>query len=330
MANEAPQSIIIKKVKKAGHGGHHGGAWKIAYADFVTAMMAFFLLLWLLSAVSQESLEGISNYFAPISVSESTSGSGGVLGGTVISEIEGAGTATSGDSVTMELPPTSAGSGGQSSNDSSITEAAAKKAREQIEQQQFDGAEQALREAIDSDEELKDLKQILQIENTPEGMLIQLVDKDGLALFKSGGYVMEPHAVELMALVSRELNQLPHHLSISGHTDSVPFTTSTGYSNWELSADRANAARRELLKNGLPYERVDRVVGKAATEPLLPDTPTHPSNRRLSIVLLKGTGEPPAPEEEVLPGLNVIKQKQLLQQLDSSKSGNTSLEINVQ
>mgnify|MGYP006432565237 CR=1 FL=1 len=111
MAEGAPQSIIIKKVKKGGHAAHHGGAWKIAYADFVTAMMAFFLLLWLLNAVPQESLEGISNYFAPVSVSESTSGSGGVLGGKVMSEEE-AGISESSSSVTMDLPPPSAGSGG--------------------------------------------------------------------------------------------------------------------------------------------------------------------------------------------------------------------------
>ena len=150
-------------------------------------------------------------------------------------------------------------------------------------------------------------------------------------MFQSGGSNMQPHARKLMALVAKVVLSMPQQLSISGHTDSVPFTTSTGYSNWELSSDRANAARRELMNKGVPYERVSRVVGKAATEPLLPDNPTHASNRRLSITLLRGTGEPPEPEEEVLPGLNKVKQKQLEKTLrDADRQGGASLEIGTQ
>ncbi len=323
MAEGAPQSIIIKKVKKGGHGGHHGGAWKIAYADFVTAMMAFFLLLWLLNSVSQDTLEGVSNYFAPVSVSESTSGSGGVLGGQVLSE-EGAGTSSSYSStVTMDLPPPTAGSGGQESDAESVTEDAAKKALEAIEQQQFDEAKQEIQDAIEADESLEQLKHSLRIEDTPEGLRIQLVDQDGLPMFQSGGSGMREHTRKLMALVAKVVKTMPQQLSISGHTDSVPFSTPQGYSNWELSSDRANSARRELMNQGVPYDRVSRVVGKAATEPLLVDNPTHATNRRLSIVLLRGTGEPPPPEEEALPGLNSIKQKQLEETLGPVQSDGT-------
>jgi chemotaxis protein MotB len=335
MAEGAPQTIIIKKIKKAGRHGSHGGAWKIAYADFVTAMMAFFLLLWLLNSVSQDSLEGISNYFAPVSVSSSTSGAGGVGGGQVISSEEGAATATSGTSITMELPPPSAGSGGEESTDAeNVTENAAKQALEAIEQEQFDEAQEQIQQAIEADESLGQLKDSLKIDDTPEGLRIQLVDQDGLPMFQSGGSGMLGHTQKLMALVANVVKSMPQQLSISGHTDSVPFSNSRGYSNWELSSDRANSARRELMDQGVPYERVSRVIGKAATEPLLKDNPTHATNRRLSIILLRGTGEPLPPEEEVLPGLHNIKQKQLEDTLNpvqsgSPPSGNSSVGVEL-
>ncbi|MBT4041666.1 MAG: flagellar motor protein MotB [Rhodospirillales bacterium] len=317
MAVGAPQSIIIKKVKKGGHAAHHGGAWKIAYADFVTAMMAFFLLLWLLNAVPQESLEGISNYFAPVSVSESTSGSGGVLGGKVMSEEE-AGISESSSSVTMDLPPPSAGSGGDDqASAEDIAEDAAREAMEALEQQQFDEAQQKIIQAIEADETLSQLKDSLKMDDTPEGLRIQLLDQDGLPMFQSGGATMLAHTRKVMALVAKVIKNMPQQISISGHTDSVPFSDDHGYSNWELSSDRANSARRELMDDGVPYERVSQVIGKASTEPLMEDNPTHPSNRRLSIVLLRGSAGPLDAEEEILPGLSDIKQKQLEDTLNS-------------
>ncbi len=328
MAEGAPgsQSIIIKKVKKGGHGGHHGGAWKIAYADFVTAMMAFFLLLWLLNSVTQESLEGLSNYFAPVSVSATTSGSGSVLGGTTVAT-EGAGTSSSGQvsNVTMDLPPPRAGSGGEESAD--VTEEAARKALEEIEDQQFEEAKDQIEEKIEASADLKQLKESLMIDNTPEGMRIQLVDQAGLPLFSSGRAEMLPHTRKLIKLVAGVIATMPQQLSISGHTDAVPFTTSSGYSNWELSADRANAARRGLMDENIPFERVSRVVGMAATEPLLPDDPTNARNRRLSIILLRGTGDGKVKEEEEsLPGLNLIKQKQQ----EQSQQGQTGSGLDLE
>lgn len=305
-------TIIIKKIKKGGHAAH-GGAWKIAYADFVTAMMAFFLLLWLLNSVSQESLEGISNYFAPTAISSSTSGSGQVLGGSTLSE-EGAGTAnSSSSSVTMDLPPPRAGTGGEALQEGNPeADAAAEE-----EKKQFEEARAALEEAIEREVDLQQLKDSLLIDDTPEGLRIQIVDQDGLAMFPSGGSRMFPHTQQLLKLVSQVINSMPQQISISGYTDSVPFSNSRGYSNWELSSDRANSARRELMSNQVPYERVSRVIGKAATDPLRPSDPTHPSNRRLSIVLLRGTGEdtPFIPEEEVLPGLRDVRERQLQQDL---------------
>ena len=298
--NGAKQPIIIKKVNKGGH-AHHGGAWKIAYADFVTAMMAFFLLLWLLSSVTQEQLEGISNYFDPTDVTEAQfSGSGGLLGGKTVTE-EGAAT----DSITMDLPPPKAGAGSAAALIS------------ENEDEQFEEAKQQIEDALQSLPSLKKLAESLMIENTPEGLKIQLIDQDGLALFPSGSAKMYLHTRRLIEVVSKVIMSLPQQISISGHTDAVPFLASGGYSNWELSSDRANSARRELLHFKVPAQRYSRVVGKAATEPLLPDDPRNSRNRRLSIILLRGTdANIPAnirKKEEVLPGLNAIKKRQLEQ-----------------
>lgn len=325
MAEEsaAKSPIIIKKVNK-GHGGHHGGAWKIAYADFVTAMMAFFLLLWLLNSVTQEQLEGISNYFAPVSVLQSTSGAGDILGGKTISEEGAALNTTSRDSVTVDLPPPKAGTGGE---DNAETQAegggaddeAAQEAMRAQEQQQLEEAKAELEATIASIPQLKQFKDSLLVDNTPLGLRIQLVDKDGLSMFPSGGSELRLHTKRSLEVAAEIIKTLPQNISISGHTDATRFGDGSGYSNWELSADRANAARRWLQEIDIPEDRIDRVVGKAATEPLVPENPTHPSNRRLSIIMLRGTGadnptanmpKTEAQEEEVLPGLNEIRRQQ--------------------
>lgn len=290
------QPIIIKKIKKGG-GGHHGGAWKIAYADFVTAMMAFFLLLWLLNAVSQEQLEGIADYFAPTVSSTSQSGSGQILGGTTVA-VDGALEDTvSRPTVTMDLPPPSAGSGGEAMQDKPIqAEVDAQETKAKAEQDQFDKAEKDLKDKLETLPEFQQMAQSLMIDNTPEGMRIQLIDRDGLSMFPSGGASMYDHTERVLGLVAEIIKKMPQDIAISGHTDSVPMGGGNqSYTNWELSADRANSARRALLKLGVPEARMARIVGKAATDPLLPDNPSDAQNRRLSIVLLRGTGEPPAP-----------------------------------
>jgi chemotaxis protein MotB len=322
MAEAGPQPIIIKKINK-GHGGHHGGAWKIAYADFVTAMMAFFLLLWLLNSVTQEQLEGISNYFAPVTASSSTSGSGDILGGKTITEDGAASSSTSRDAVTVDLPPPKAGTGGEEDTESQSegsgegSDNASAEALERAEQEQFEKAKEELEETIAGIPQMRQLAESLMVDDTPEGLRIQLVDQDGLAMFPSGGADMYLHTKRLLELVAKVITQLPHKLSVSGHTDAVPFVTDNGYSNWELSADRANSARRSLQHFKVPEKRMSRVVGKAATEPLMPDDPKNARNRRLSIILLRGTGDAnpakkkPKEEEDVLPGLGDIKRQQL-------------------
>ncbi len=307
--------IIIKRVKKGGH-GHHGGAWKVAYADFVTAMMAFFLLMWLLNTVNDDQLMGISNYFAPsISTSASAAGAGHVLGGeTIDSEMllrdppttdateaatleAGAGTAEveHGDEHGAALP-------GEPEDLSAedIDELIAER-----DEAQFEDAMRLLREAIESSPELAPLADSLLVANTPEGLHIQIIDQAGLPMFPRGRADMYVHTKEILRMVVEVIGQMPQEVAVTGHTDATPFASNDGYSNWELSTDRANAARRALTEFGVPAHRFSRVVGKAATEPLDLADPKSPANRRLSVVLLRGsagTGDNAGLETVVPPG----------------------------
>ena len=286
-------TIIIKKVKKGGH-GHHGGAWKVAYADFVTAMMAFFLLLWLLNSVTQDQLEGISEYFAPSSATRTTSGSGDILGGKVAGEEGAMEVSATRPSVTLNLPPPKAGEGGEQDESEDKESSESEEIQEQLkeqEQEQFEEAADNLRQAIRSIPSLKQLAKSLLVDNTPEGMRIQIVDQEGLAMFPSGGANMYLRTKKVLELVAKVVVAMPQKIKVAGHTDATKFVTDTGYSNWELSADRANASRRVLRDLDVPESRFSRVVGMAATEPLLVDDPTNPRNRRLTLVLLRGTGE---------------------------------------
>ncbi len=294
----ANNTIIIKKVKKGDHGAH-GGAWKVAYADFVTAMMAFFLLLWLLNAVSQEQLEGISDYFSPISMDASTSGGGGLMAGKMVSDTGVFETDASPPSAVVNLPISrddgsdadadamarNAADGAGSPNDDLADQLAER------EEQQFREAEEQLRLAIEAAPQLRQLAKSLLVDNTAEGLRVQIIDQERLPMFPRGSAEMYIHTRKILELVARVVQQMPQDIAISGHTDATKFATDNGYSNWELSADRANAARRALIRRGVPQERIARVIGKAATEPLLADEPKAPGNRRLAVVLLRGSGE---------------------------------------
>jgi chemotaxis protein MotB len=278
--------IIVKKIKKGGH-GHHGGAWKVAYADFVTAMMAFFLLLWLLNATTDEQKQGIADYFTPASLSRQTSGSGGVMGGTTFSP-EGAATNQSARiGMTVSIPSEGTEADTTGPNGGPATEEQLEDLLAKREKEQFEAAEQALRESIEALPDLRELAKNLLIDQTPEGMRIQLVDQKGKSMFAMGRADMHPHTRKLIALVANAIARLPQEIAIKGHTDAAPFVTSNGYSNWELSTDRANASRRELVKAGLAAERVSSVAGRADQEPLKPKRPFDPQNRRISIILLR-------------------------------------------
>lgn len=289
--------IIIKKVKKGGHGSH-GGAWKIAYADFVTAMMAFFLLMWLLANTSEEQKEGIADYFTPNPrVSSSTSGSDGVLGGKTITEEGAMIDDRSAIGVQVTLPPAEEteeepdpdAPPGETASAKAAREAeeAAQKAKFEEETKQFDEAEAALKRAIVEAPELRELVNNLVVDHTPEGLRIQLVDQNKKSMFPSGKADMFEHTTKLMELVVKAIGDLPQNISIKGHTDATPFAGRNGYTNWELSTDRANASRRALISGGLSPERVVSVVGRAAMDPLIVEDPRSPQNRRISIILLR-------------------------------------------
>jgi len=422
---EEQAPIIIKK-KKGGHGGHHGGAWKVAYADFVTAMMAFFLLLWLLNVTTSDQKKGVADYFAPVSISRTTSGAGGVLGGrsmsspgakmspsssivtdAPVSGVPGAATEnTDDDADSPEEPappkstPDDSASGGRGAQDQgsgqggsqgagsgqgadaakqrldkaqSQLEQAAERlgiegqkpgeslrqfeqrvsdatpvnpnqrtnetreqfrqrldqaaerlglegqhpgeglqdfanrvaaasnqlGRDQGENQQFQETTTSIRQAIQSIPDLKEVAKSLIVDQTPEGLRIQIVDQEGLPMFPAGSGQMMPRTREIMDIVAKAIRNLPNKVAISGYTDSAKFARPDIRDNWDLSADRANATRRALVAAGLSEDRIDTVVGKADREPLVKDDPNSPRNRRISIVLLrenKSSGGAPAPK----------------------------------
>ncbi len=325
MAEESNQPVIVVKKKGKGHGGHHGGAWKVAYADFVTAMMAFFLLLWLLNVTTDDQKKGIAQYFTPESVSRSTSGSGGILGGSSMSPgamprdsaglVMGIPLAPTGEQSDQEAPDKTAPPENVKNPDPDAEELAAaikeaqadknsnggadnqdlqgasqeqlQKALAEKQEQQFNKAEHDLRQAIQDVPELRPLQENLLIDKTPEGLRIQIVDQQKNAMFPTGSPVPNEKMQELMSLIARVVKQLPNPVYVAGHTDSLPYPQGAQYTNWELSSDRANASRRALIEGGLSPDRIKYVTGKADTDPLFKDNPADPRNRRISIVLLR-------------------------------------------
>jgi chemotaxis protein MotB len=319
---EGEKPILI--IKKKGHGdhGHHGGAWKVAYADFVTAMMAFFLLLWLLNVTTEEQRLGIANYFMPDSVSRSQSGGGGVLGGVTISpgemEKKAAGLVLAipraPDASEAETAQDVDGEGKpperrdprdpadrvldaskDKDKDGDISERRLKEQLARQEEESFRKAEFELKQAIEDIPDLKQLAENLIVDRTPEGLRIQIVDQGKYSMFPLGSAAPMEHTRKLMNAVARIVQRLPNRISVTGHTDALQFqNNSRNYGNWELSADRANSSRRMLLEAGLPTERISRVIGKAEQEPLFAENPNDPRNRRISIVLLRDNQSPPA------------------------------------
>ncbi len=282
---EKLQPIIIKRIKKGG--GHHGGAWKVAYADFVTAMMAFFLLLWLLNVTTDEQKAGIADYFDPNpKISQSMSGAGGLLGGLSVSP-EGAQV----NQKSPVMPPetqldATLRPGEEPLSKAEITERQLEEELRKREEAEFEKIEQDIRQAIERTPELADLSKNLMIDMTPEGLRIQIVDQEGASMFPSGSAQMYEKTRALMKKVAEAIKDLPNQVSVRGHTDSVPFRGSNGDTNWELSSDRANASRKVLLEAGLPEKRINNVLGKADTDHFIADKPKDARNRRISIILL--------------------------------------------
>ena len=308
-AGENLAPIIVKKIKKGGH-AHHGGAWKVAYADFVTAMMAFFLLMWLLNATTEEQKRGIADYFTPATVSKSKSGAGGLLGGQAVSSPGAKTSKTSAPSASVRLRPTSGASDAEAENDTGaiggdgtadVSNEMLKKAMQKREEEAFEKAEKELNQAIQGIPQLKALEKHLIVDRTEEGLRIQIVDDKNRPMFAVGSSKMLGHTILLIGQISKVINKLPNKIAVSGHTDSSPFRGKRqGFGNWELSTERALASRRALVEAGVTMSRIVRVAGKAAADPLLPEEPRSPRNRRISIILLRGANIP-APAEVAKP-----------------------------
>jgi len=296
------QPIIIKKVKKNKH-PHHGGAWKIAYADFVTAMMAFFLLMWLISMTTPEQKEGLADYFAPTSASNSTSGSGGVLGGTAM---DNSGSKMSGSSadVINDSPasPQSADRGTIENNiggmardnGSELTASSDSEVNLQSQQDQaFHSAAASIKQAWQSLPELTPFMDNLLVEQTEDGLDIQIVDQQGRPMFPEGSkYPLEATRVAIAA-IGPILQQLNAQVTISGHTAAGGRYDNPRYGPWELSADRANVVRSVLGEFGLSNDRIKSVMGRATDEPYFPNDPYMAANERVRITVLQSP--PPVP-----------------------------------
>ncbi len=276
MADEGLRPIIVKRIKKSG-GGHHGGAWKIAYADFVTAMMAFFLLMWLLGSTTKGDLNGISEYFqTPLKV--------GLLGG------DGSGDSSSvvkggGKDLTKKAGQVKNGSDPPQKKNYDLK--AAQVELERVEAGRLKALKARIEAAIDASPTLKQFKNQLLIDITTEGLRIQIVDEQNRPMFALAKAELQPYTKEILHEIGIALNEVDNKIGLSGHTDSTPFWNGDkGYSNWELSADRANASRRELIAGGMNESKVLRVVGLSSAAHIDKLDPFNPINRRISIIVM--------------------------------------------
>lgn len=278
MAGKNDGTIIIKKIKKGGH-GHHGGAWKVAYADFVTAMMAFFLLLWLIASTSESQKEGIAEYFTPTVGLRDSMGIG--FEGGQSPDQEGTKKDDSSPISIIQL----ASPRGQSPEKDRKTLIEADQ-----ESQLFEQAREEIKKAFEEDPNLREFRDQIIVEQTPEGLKIEVQDSDKEPMFVSGSANMSDFGKKVMDKLGDVIEKMPNYISITGHTDAEPLNARGGtYTNWELSADRANSARRELIHGGMEEERVGKVQGLASTELLLPEEPASHRNRRITIILLRGS-----------------------------------------
>jgi chemotaxis protein MotB len=274
--SEQKPPIIIKRIKKGG-GSHHGGAWKIAYADFVTAMMAFFLLMWLLGSTAKGDLEGIAEYFkTPLKVAMQ----GGSGSGDSSSVIKGGGTDLTRQTGQVKK--------GETENEKRTFNLKAAKAElERVEKENLKQLKKSLEKAIDANPTLRQFKRQLLIDITSEGLRIQIVDEQNRPMFNLASAELQPYTKIILREIGPMLNDVQNRVSLSGHTDATPYANrERGYSNWELSADRANASRRELVAGGMDDAKMLRVVGLASSVPFGSAQPLDPVNRRISIIVM--------------------------------------------
>ncbi len=288
MADEKIAPIIVKKIKKGG-GGHHGGAWKIAYADFVTAMMAFFLLMWLLGSTSKAQKEGIAEYFqTPLMVA---------LQGPSVGQSDSILKDTGGKDVTLkqgQVKPVD----GDPGKEKKVKVDDAKEAIKKAEAEKLEALKTKIEKAIQENQTLNQFKGQLKLDITDEGLRIQVVDEQNRPMFESAKDELQPYAKQVLKEIGKMLNGVENKISLSGHTDATPFAGGeAGYSNWELSADRANASRRELINGGMDESKLMRVVGLGSASMMDKENPFNPINRRISLIVMNKEAEENALKE---------------------------------
>ena len=296
-AEESAAPIIVKKVIADGHGGAHGGAWKIALADMMTAMMAFFLLMWLLGASNEDQRKSIAEYFKPTSQSSvemgKLAGSDGMFGGSSIIDPDGMPFRAKQTNMLNIVTPRSQGGptendpspkGSDSKESSRIDEEFRKKM--EAEQASFEKLEQDLKESLEKNPNLKNLKDQVQFARDKDGLRIEIIDKADFAMFGLGTTNMTPRAQALLQEVGKLLTAMPNKVALRGHTDSLAFANTNNRNNWTLSAERAEETRKNLERQGIQTNRFARIEGVADTVPYNPSDPKDPRNRRISITVL--------------------------------------------
>jgi chemotaxis protein MotB len=281
MSDDSQRPIIVKRIRKAAH-GHHGGAWKIAYADFVTAMMAFFLLMWLLGSTTKADLQGISDYFkTPLKVSLM----GGSGSGDATSIIKGGGADLTRSDGQQKHGETTTGR-----KVTDLKQAELELARR--DKHVLHELKLRIDSAVAASPTLSQFKNQLLIDITTEGLRVQIVDAQSRPMFAIGSAALQPYMRQILHELGRVMNDVPNRISLSGHTDATPYSGGEGgYSNWELSSDRSNAARRELIAGGMDDKRIARVVGLASSVLLDANDPFNPINRRVSIIVMNRKAE---------------------------------------
>ena len=304
------QPIIVKKKKAAAH-AHHGGAWKVAYADFVTAMMAFFLLMWLMAAANDPQKRAIAGYFNDVG--------GGLVGpgGANTGVIQFDHPQTSPES--MKPPPiTNSEPGGQNEQSRgegvehpSPVQLTDDQMREQFEKQESENLEK-LKQSLEAElakntSALRELRDQILIDYTGLGLRVQIVDKEQRPMFDIGSSRLKPYSVDVLEALAPMLNSVENHISVTGHTDAVSYGAGASYTNWELSTDRANAARRALVNGGYPEDKFVTVQGMGSAAPFKPEAPNDPVNRRIAILVLKKSVEEALLGKQGINSENVIK-----------------------
>jgi chemotaxis protein MotB len=288
-ASEARQGgpIIVRKRVHGAHEGHHGGAWKVAYADFVTAMMAFFLLMWLVGATTEDQRKGIADYFAArVPISPESAGGDGVLEGGFMPRTTEA-RVRLGD---RDRDDVALAAGAPRSEQPDAAADRDLRHTDRIERQRFETIQSEILRRLEASAALRGLAGNLLFEITPEGLRIHIFDRAGADMFPLGSAVPQPRTTAILTIIADIIGAVRNGIVITGHTDSRPFVGAGPYGNWDLSADRANAARRVLAAGGVGAARFRRIEGRADLEPLIEQNPTDPRNRRIAITLLRTAG----------------------------------------